>query len=132
MAGGRPPKFTDTVVKKLEEAFSWDCTVEEACLYAGISKVTYYEHIKNKPELVNRFDTLRQTPVLKARETVMKHMSKSYTNAMDYLSRKRKDEFSPRKEVTGADGAPLFNDETRIKANSAIDALIEGDAEQGE
>ena len=33
-------------------------------------------------------------PVLAARERVVKGVKESYGNAMDYLSRKRKDEFS--------------------------------------
>lgn len=132
MAAGRPLKFTAAVVSKLEEAFSWDCSIEEACLHAGISRETYYKHTRDNVKLTDRFEELRQRPVLKARETVVKRLTESYPNAMDYLSRKRKTEFAPRREVTGADGEPLFNDETRTKANSAIDALTQGDAEQGQ
>lgn len=35
-------------------------------------------------------------------------------------------------ELSGPDGKPLFNDDTKQKADSAIDALIEGDATPGE
>lgn len=131
MPGGRPPKFTDVVVGKLEEVFALDGTIEEACFYAGIHRDTYYENIKKQPKLADRFEALRLTPVLKARTTVVAGIGSNYGNAMDYLARKRKHEFAPRQEVTGANGEALFNDETKHKANSAIDALIEGDAEQG-
>lgn len=124
MAGGRPPKFTDPVVRKLEEVFALDGTVEEACFYAGISRETYYVHIKEKPELADRFEALRLNPVLKARQTVVKRLADNYQNAMDYLARKRKGEFTARSEVTGADGQPLFDDATKQKTKSAIAAFL--------
>lgn len=125
---GRPPKFTDAVVKKLEEVFALDGSVEEACFYAGISTVTYYEHIKQKPELANRFEALRLNPVLKARTTVVKKLSESYQNSMDYLARKRKKEFAPRQEVTGADGQPIFDDATKQKSKSVIARILGGNS----
>lgn len=41
-AMARPTVMTDDVVRKLIEAFKLDVSVEEACLYADISKDTYY------------------------------------------------------------------------------------------
>ena len=93
----RPIEFTEEVVKKLEEAFALDCTVSEACLMADISRETYYQHIKKKPELADRFEELRSKPVLKARQTVISSLSTPH-DAQWYLERKRKDEFSPRSE----------------------------------
>ena len=121
---GRPPKFTDAVVRKLEEVFALDGTVEEACFYAGISRETYYQHIKEKPALADRFEELRYNPVLKARQTVVKKLGENYQNAMDYLSRKRKAEFSPRQEVTGADGKPLFDEATKNKSKGLISGFL--------
>ena len=122
---GRPTKFTKDVIRKLEEAFSWDCTIEEACLYADIHRDTYYRNLPDHPGLSDRFAELRLHPVLKARETVVKKLKESYPNAMDYLARKRKTEFSPRQEVTGADGQPLFDDETKKKSKGAIAAFLD-------
>jgi hypothetical protein len=99
-------KLTPQVVKKLEEAFAMDSPVSEACLYAGISRTTYYEWIKLNPELANRFEELRDKPVLKARATIVKGLDNVGT-AQWYIERKRKAEFTSRQEHTGADGAPL-------------------------
>jgi hypothetical protein len=41
LVGGRPTVMTEEVMRKLEEAFSLDCTDEEACAYAGIGERTY-------------------------------------------------------------------------------------------
>lgn len=67
------PKLDDKeTIKKLEEAFSWDCSVDEACLHADISPPTYYKLLEYKPELIKRFEALRNNPVLKARAEVVK------------------------------------------------------------
>lgn len=107
--GGRPTVMTLAVIGKLEQVFSMDGTVLEACAYADISKDSYYDYVKLNPDFSDRVEALRQKPVLKARQTVMKNLSESYSNAMDYLSRKAKKEFSTRTEVTGAEGAPIIS-----------------------
>lgn len=106
--GGRPIEFTEDVVKKLEEAFSIDATVEEACFYAGISRQTYYNNVKEgigstkeQQKLFDRFQELRNRPVLLARQTVVKKIGESYGNAMDYLKRKKKLEFGDSVEQRG-------------------------------
>jgi len=97
---GRPVEFTADVVKKLEEAFSIDATVEEACFYADISRQTYYNNVKEGTQLFDRFKALRQRPVLKARQTVVQKLGESYSNAMDYLKRKKKLEFGDSTDIT--------------------------------
>lgn len=98
--GGRPVEFDVEVVKKLEHAFSVGCPVTEACLYAGITTRTYYNHVKEDAEdgtkekqLFHRFKQLREKPIMAARERVVKGINESYQNAMDYLKRKHRDEF---------------------------------------
>ena len=91
-------KLTDKTIKKLEEVFAIDGTIEEACFYADIRTQTYYNWIKEKPELKERFDELRNRPVLKARQEVMKGLN-CYANAMDYLKRKKALEFGDKKTV---------------------------------
>ena len=103
----RKPTITEEVVKKLEYAFAMDCTVWEACLYAWCSRETYYNYLKANPKMVDRFEQLREQPVLTARTTVVKAIGNDPDMAMKYLERKRKKEFSPRIENTWADGEAL-------------------------
>lgn len=105
--GGRPSKQTATTVKKLEEVFALDGSVEEACFYAGISRETYYQWIKADQSLSDRFEALRNKPVLKARKTVVDSLANP-DYAFRYLERKKKDEFSTRVENTGKDGKDLI------------------------
>ncbi len=98
---GRPTAMTEKVLRKIEEAAAMDCSINEILLYADIDKTTYYTYLHQHPNFSERIERLRDTPVLAARATVVKLMrkGKSYGNAMDYLSRKRKKEFSPRADL---------------------------------
>lgn len=109
-------KLTQDTVNKLEQAFSIDATVEEACFFANISKQTYYNWCKYNTELKDRFDALRNKPVLKARQEVIKGLDNNPEFSLKYLERKRKDEFSPRTEqVSVSDG----------DVNEALDSIQE-------
>ena len=103
-------KQTPEALQKLDEAFAIDSSVEEACFYANISPSLYYVWVKDNPELLERFDRLRNKPVLLARQTVVKKIPESYANAIDYLKRKKKLEFGDNMDVTtGGKEIPLFN-----------------------
>lgn len=103
---GRPSVDTPEVRKKMEEATALDATIEEICYYADISKPAYYAILGRDPEFSARLDSLRNRPVLAARQTVIKSLT-TPSGAQWYLQRKRKVEFSERQEVTGADGERL-------------------------
>jgi len=96
---GRPSKMTPDVIAKLEQAFAIDCSVEEACSYADIGRDTFYDYIKLKPQFSDRIDELRQRPVLKARQAVVKSLDNPQ-HAFEYLKRKRKKEFGDGLDVT--------------------------------
>lgn len=102
----KSPKLTEDTIRKLEEAFSIDASVKEACYYADISADTYYRWIKEYPKLSYKLERLREKPVLKARQTVVKSLDNP-DYAFKYLERKKKDEFSPRQELTGKDGESI-------------------------
>jgi len=99
-------KMTQDNINKLKEVFAIDGTIAEACYYANISVQTYYDWIKKNPKLSEEFNALRERPVLKARQTVIKSLDQP-DYAFKYLERKKKDEFSPRQELTGKDGNPI-------------------------
>lgn len=95
----RPTKRTEVLVGKLEYAFSLGCTVTEACLYAGISRDTYYEWCKADAKLSDRMDELRESPILIARESVIKGIKTDPDLALKFLERRKKDEFSTKTET---------------------------------
>jgi hypothetical protein len=95
---GRPTKLTPETIKKLEEVFAMDGTVKEACFYADISTQTYYTFVNNNPDFLDRFEVLRERPVLKARRAIFDNLDDPKI-AQWYLSRKRREEFSERQEL---------------------------------
>lgn len=103
---GRPTVITPEAILKLEQAFAIDASVEEACAFAGISRAPFYQWLSKNPEYKDRIETLRQQPVLKARNTVVSSLNDVHS-AQWYLARKKKSEFAERVENTGADGKPL-------------------------
>jgi len=105
---GRPSKMTSQVVSKLEEAFAIGASVAEACMYADITRETYYQWIKKNPKFSDRVEALQLKPTLKARQTVVKALDNP-DMAMKYLERKHKGEFSIRTEHTGENGKPIVN-----------------------
>lgn len=95
---GRPTIMTEEVCRKIEEVAALDGTVEEMCYYAGISRDAYYDYIKKNLKFSDRIDALRNRPVLKARQTVIKALDDPH-HAHWYLERKRKKEFAQKQEV---------------------------------
>lgn len=94
----KPKRDNPETLRKLDEAFALDATVGEACYYANISQAVYYEWLKERPELVERFARLREKPVLLARQTVVNAFKSNPDIAFRYLERKKKAEFSPKQE----------------------------------
>jgi hypothetical protein len=93
-------KKTPDILQKLEQAFSIDTTIEEACLYAGISPRTYHYWVSNDAELLQRFNTLRLKPILKARQEIVKGINGDKHFAMEYMRKKRPMEFGENPSAT--------------------------------
>lgn len=89
---GRKTVMTIETVNKLEEVFAIGGTDEEACFYANISKQTLYDYQKIHPEFIDRKEALKEKPILKARQTVVKSLD-NLQDAKWYLEKKRKKEF---------------------------------------
>ena len=97
--GGRPPVVTQEIVGKLEVAFSYDATVEEACLDAGISPDAYYDFTKKYPAFSVRVEALRKAPLYVIRKKIVQTAQHDADLGMKYVERKNKMEFSTRTEV---------------------------------
>lgn len=111
---GRPPRIDDDRIRKLEYAFALGCTDKEACLYANIALSTFYKWLADRPETRERFNTLKETPVFKARQTVLKSIENGDdVSARWYLERKRSDEFR-----TGHDVAVTADSHLTIEERS--------------
>lgn len=113
MPAGRPTKITEAVLKKLEIAFALGCTDEEACFDAGISHQTLYNYQHKHPEFIDRKQGLKNRPITIARKSVINNMKKDGKLALQYLERKKKDEFAPmsKTEHSGSIGLGSITDD---------------------
>lgn len=124
---GRPSVITEKVLSKLEQGFSYDYTDEEACFYAGISPEALYAYQLKNPEFTKRKFMLKSMPVLAAKQTVAKQARKSYGNSIDYLKRKRKNEFGDALDLTSA--GKQLGDNTKELDEQTLRNLTQGSNE---
>ena len=92
-------KDEKTILSKLEKVWALDGTDEEASYFANISTASLSRYLKANPEYKEFRNRLKEKPVLAARQSVVKHMTRDGGLALKYLERKKKKEFSTRQEV---------------------------------
>lgn len=96
---GRPTVMTPEVIAKLEEVFAIGGSDLEAIFYADISKDALYDYQNKHPEFTDRKEKLKERPILKARQAVVKSLDDP-NHAFRYLSKKRRMEFGDSIDVT--------------------------------
>jgi hypothetical protein len=86
-------------VAKLEYAWALGCSDSEAASFAEVSKFSVCRYLKAHPALSQRKEMLLEMPNFKARKAVIESFEKNPALALQYLERKKKDEFAPKQEV---------------------------------
>jgi hypothetical protein len=122
---GRPTDFTDANVQKLKTVLQMGATIDEACRNAGIARSTFYYWKERFPIFSDMVDEWMDNPILAARAVVYKAINKDGdpATAKWFLERKKKDEFSLRTELTGADGQELLTKTLDKLEKTDYDAL---------
>ena len=124
----RPTKKTPEIIQKIEEVAALDGSVEEMAYYAGIHRETLYVWMKEDKEFSDRIQELRERPVLKARQTVVKSLDDADI-AFKYLERKKKHEFSQRTETditTKGEKITTLSEQALLAAQEAYLANLNG------
>jgi len=93
-------KLTDDMKSKIEQVAALDGSVEEMAFYCDVSRQTIYNWLEEDKELFDKVERLRAKPILRARQIIAEKMGDSYTNAVDYLKRKRSKEFGDKQDIT--------------------------------
>jgi hypothetical protein len=107
---GRPTVMTDEVLDKLRQAFLFGATKEEACAFADIGYRTLYDYVDRNPEFSQEIEKWQQSPILKAKKTVMNSLDDPKVSQW-YLERRAK-EFKPKQDLTTNDKdlpTPILN-----------------------
>lgn len=104
----RPTVFTPETVSRLEEIFKVGANDTEACLYANISRDSYYDKLKSDPEFSDRMTAAKDFSILAAKKTLVKAVLEGDKQSAQWLlERRRKEEYAPRQELSGPEGVPL-------------------------
>ena len=98
----------DKVLETLRPYFQLGCSIPKACAYAGIRYEAVWKWIKDDEELRIQITAWQNEMNTIARKVYLEKMRRGDFQAADkWLSKKEKDEFSDRTEVTGKDGEPI-------------------------
>ena len=104
----RPTVVTEEVIQKLEKLFRDGSHIYEACGEVKIDPSTYYKRLKEDPDFSNRMDVAQEYTTEIARAVLSRSIKRGdRDSAKWWLERRAKERFSPRSELTGADGAPI-------------------------
>ena len=93
-AVGRPTIMTPQVLQKLELAFSYGCTDDEACFFADIAPATLYNYQKEYPEFTLACGRVEFALIDKGLFTVMLNFFASLSFPDDTLKVKLKTTWS--------------------------------------
>lgn len=67
-------KIGEEQYRIIEECLMMDGTIEDACIYAGISVASYYNHRSTNPDFARRMDLARQFPKMVARAAIQRRI----------------------------------------------------------
>jgi len=105
---GRPTIMTPEAIKKMEDSFSQGFSISDACIFADISRETFYNYCQATEGFLDKCKALQQRPLLKSILVINKALNEGDVNtAKWYAERKRKEEFSLRSEITGEEGEAI-------------------------
>jgi hypothetical protein len=107
---GRPTVMTPTTLQKLEEAFSFGCTDEEACFFAGICKQSLYNFQKENEDFLDRKEVLKSRPVLLARQSVINGIKDNPNLAFKFFESKQSNEFNKKDKAPAEELRIVFDD----------------------
>lgn len=122
----RPTKIDEECIRKLEEEFRYDATVEEACSYAWISMTIFYDRLKNDKDFLDRMDRAIKYPFRMCRNKLLDLANDAekeelqFKAAQEFLS-KRDSRYKAKSENTETTLTEGQNTEELVRNKSMID-----------
>lgn len=121
-----PIKMTPELVQRLEEAFTYGLTDEEACLSVDISTSIFYEYQGKNPKFKERKEELKKMPNMHAKKVWVKEITGgNYQASKEWLERRSKDEFSLKIETKNETDVNM-SVEVSGASDEELDKLING------
>lgn len=89
----RPSKFTEEVVKKLEELLSNDVELGRACRFVWVSEQAYYDECRRNPEFLEKMQKAQEYVGVLADRTVAKAIRDWDTQTARWYKEKKDERF---------------------------------------
>lgn len=88
---GRPSKYTEELVTKLESILQVGGTIDEACSYAGISRETYYRWLEDNEGFLTKMEAAKYYSDIIAKNVVVDTIvkGKNVENAKWWLEKRQ-------------------------------------------
>ena len=121
---GRPNAITPDTILKLEKAFSYWLTDEEACFEANVSTTAFYDYQAKNPEFKERKEIFKKSPNIAAKKVWADEINGgNYQASKEWLERRDKEHFSTRQEVEQNSKVEL---KAELSALDSLNSLLEG------
>lgn len=101
---GRPTKFDETIVGKLEAAFQNGFNITEACQYAEIDRTTYYDWLAQDDIFSYRMSVAQSAPTRAAKALVISAIQKGDANLAFRWLERRDPDFKPKTTLEPPEG----------------------------
>ena len=96
----RPSAMTQEAILKLEKAFSYWLTDEEACFEANVSTTAFYDYQAKNEDFKKRKEIYKKSPNIAAKKVWTDEINGgNYQASKEWLERRDKEHFSIRTEV---------------------------------
>jgi hypothetical protein len=102
-------------IQKLEQVWGIGGSDKEASFYADISPAALSDFLKKNPDITERKEALKNKPILKARQEVVKGLDNNPEFSLKYLERKLQDEFAIKQKIEHS-GEMVVNFDKQDKA----------------
>jgi hypothetical protein len=107
----------DEVLSHLRDGLMRDYTIEEACFYAGINKLTYYRWMEKCNEFKEMMEKAKSYIARMAKRNIAQEIASNGDIDVStwWLKHRRRDLYSTRNETSGPDGGPVVVDLNSFK-----------------
>lgn len=119
----RLTKHDENIVLLLESAFNNLYNITEACRYAGISRETYYEWLRDDDIFSYRMSIAQGAPLRSSKSNIIKAVDEGDVATSKWLLERKDPEFKPKAEVS----TTPEQIETRDKLKEVLNAIAEHD-----
>lgn len=123
---GRRSSVTKEVIKRLEEAFMYGFSDNQACVYASVSRTAFYRFLSKNEPIRDRFKALKRHVRLQARFNVAKAIEAGDLEVSRWYLERRDPEFSMKKRVGVVEAPPLTEEEVTAQLIKLIESVSGG------